>query len=50
MFEKIKKWYKQGLWSEQMVRNAFEKRVITKEQMNEILGIIEEVEAPEVEE
>ena len=38
MFEKIKKWYKQGLWNEQMVRNAFEKSVITEEQMNEILG------------
>lgn len=50
MFEKIKKWHKQGLWSEQMVRNAFEKHVITKEQMNEILGIVEEIEVPEVEE
>lgn len=53
MFEKIKKWYKQGLWSEQMVRNAFDKNVLTEEQMNEILGIIEEEvvepEIPEVE-
>lgn len=38
MFEKIKKWYKQGLWNEQMVRNAFNKNVLTEEQMNEILG------------
>ena len=37
MFEKIKKWYKQGLWSEQMVMNAFSKDVITEEQLNEIL-------------
>ena len=38
MFEKIKKWYKQGLWSKQMVRNAFDKHVLTEEQMNEILS------------
>lgn len=37
MFEKIKKWYKQGLWNETMVRNAFDKKVITEEQLNEIL-------------
>lgn len=37
MYEKIKKWYKQGLWNETMVRNAFTKGVITEEQLNEIL-------------
>ena len=37
MFEKIKKWYKQGLWTEQMVLNAFYKGVLTEEQTNEIL-------------
>lgn len=37
MFEKIKKWYKQGLWTEQMVQNAFSKGVITEEQLNNIL-------------
>jgi hypothetical protein len=37
MFEKIKKWYKQGLWNENMVRNALNKGVITEEQLNEIL-------------
>jgi hypothetical protein len=39
MFEKIKKWFKQGLWTEVMVRNAFNKDVITKNQMNEILSL-----------
>jgi hypothetical protein len=38
MFEKIKKWYKQGLWTEVMVRNAYIKDVITEEQMAEILA------------
>lgn len=38
MFEKIKKWYKQGLWNETMVRNALNKGVITEEQLNEILA------------
>ena len=37
MYEKIKKWYKQGLWTEKMVRNAVEKGVLTEEQANEIL-------------
>ena len=38
MYDKILKWYKQGLWSESMVRNAFAKKVITEEQMNRILN------------
>lgn len=38
MFEKIKKWYTQGLWTETMVRNAFLKGVITDEQLKEILS------------
>ena len=42
MFEKIKKWYKQGLWNEQMILNAFAKGVITEEQLNEILSVKEE--------
>lgn len=37
MFEKIKKWYKQGLWTESMVRNALNKGVITEDQLKEIL-------------
>lgn len=38
MFERIKKWYKQGLWSEAMVRNAVLKHVITAEEAEEILA------------
>lgn len=37
MFEKIKKWYKQGLWTAEMVWNAVEKAVITEKQYNEIV-------------
>lgn len=37
MFEKIKKWYKQGLWSESMVHNALEKSILNEEQVYEIL-------------
>ena len=40
MFEKIKKWYKQGLWSEQMVLNAVEKGVITQEQYAEVIAVL----------
>ena len=38
MYEKIKKWYEQKLWSEQMVKNAVEKGVLTYEQFKEIVG------------
>lgn len=37
MFEKIKKWYKQGLWTAEMVRNAVTKSVITEEQFRKII-------------
>ena len=37
MYEKIKKWYKQGLWTAVMVQNACAKGVITAEQTSEIL-------------
>ena len=39
MFERIKKYYTLGLWTEEMVQNAVLKNVITQEQANEILGI-----------
>lgn len=39
MKEKITKWYKQGLWTEAMVRNAVDKGIITKEQYTEITGL-----------
>ena len=38
MKEKIAKWYKQGLWTAEMVQTAADKGVITKEQAAEILG------------
>ena len=40
MFEKIKKWYIQGLWTEVMVRNAVNKGIITEEQLEEILSYV----------
>lgn len=36
MYEKIAKWYKQGLWSAKMVDDAVAKGVITKTQANKI--------------
>ena len=41
MYEKIKKWYKQGLWTENMVRNAIIKNILTESQANEILSDVE---------
>ena len=38
MFEKIKKFYRLGLWTESMVNNAVEKNIITQEEANEILA------------
>ena len=38
MREKIAKWYAQGLWSVQMVKNAVEKGVITEQEYKEIVG------------
>lgn len=38
MKEKIKKWYKQGLWDADMVQNAVEKGILTTEEAAEILG------------
>ena len=39
MYERIKKWYKMGLWTEVMVQDAVEKKVITAEQAKEITSI-----------
>ena len=36
MFEKIKKYYEEGLWSEEWVRNA-EGKWLTEEEVEEIL-------------
>ncbi len=38
MFEKIKEWYRLGLWDERRVREAVAKNVITPEQFKEITG------------
>lgn len=38
MKEKITKWYKQGLWSADMVANAVVKGIITAEGYKEITG------------
>ena len=38
MKEKISKWYKQGLWTAEMVANAVEKGIITAERYAEITG------------
>lgn len=38
MKERIVKWYKQGLWSAEMVRNAVTKGVITEEDYAAIVG------------
>ena len=38
MFEKIKKWYSQGLWTADMVQNAAIKGVLTEEQAADVLS------------
>lgn len=38
MMEKIKKWYEQGLWTAEMVRNAVIKGKLTEDEYREIVG------------
>ena len=38
MKEKIAKWYKQGLWTKTMVKNAVKKGALTAEDYAEITG------------
>lgn len=38
MKEKIKKWYEQGLWTAEMVRNAVIKGKLTEDEYQEIVG------------
>lgn len=38
MKNKIEKWYKQGLWSAEMVQNAVEKGILTADEAAEILN------------
>ena len=40
MKQKIAKWYKQGLWTVEMVRNAVVKGIITEEDYFHIIGEI----------
>ena len=37
MFEKIKKWYLFGLWTDDMVWNAVKKDILTEAEASEIL-------------
>lgn len=41
MKEKIARWYAQGLWTAAMVRNAVIKKILTKDEAAEILGLHE---------
>ena len=38
MKEKIKRWYGQGLWTAEMVRNAVIKGKLTEDEYREIVG------------
>ena len=38
MFDRIQRWYNQGLWDIEKVKDAVRKGVITKEQYKEITG------------
>lgn len=39
MKNKIAKWYRQGLWTAEMVQNAVDKGIITAEDYAEIVGV-----------
>ena len=38
MYEKVKRWYELGLWSEQRVKNAVQKGAISAEEYEAITG------------
>ena len=40
-FDKIKRYYNMGIYKEKHIKIFYQKKVITKEQHNEILGITE---------
>lgn len=42
MKKKIEKWYKQGLWSAEMVANAVKKGILTAADYEEITGEVYE--------
>lgn len=39
MKDKIAKWYKQGLWTDEMVQNAVDKGILKPEEAAEILNV-----------
>lgn len=39
MYEKIKKWFKQGLWTEQMVMEAVKRNIITQAEYEELVSM-----------
>lgn len=39
MFEKIKRWYIMGLWTEAMVKSAHKKGIISQEQYDSIISL-----------
>lgn len=41
MKEKIEKWYKQGLWTKSMVKDAVDKGIITSEDYDRVTGAID---------
>lgn len=38
MFNKIQKWYNQGLWTAEMVQQAYTKGVLTSGELSQILN------------
>ena len=38
MYEKIKRWYQQGLWDEEKIQNAVKKSSLTTEEAAKILA------------
>ena len=36
--EKVRRWYERGIWTERMVRDAYDKGRITADELAEILG------------
>lgn len=39
MFEKLLKWYKMGLWTQEQIEEAHKKGIIDLKQLNEILNV-----------
>lgn len=39
MYEKIKKWYRQGLWTAEMVRDAVDRGILTEDEYKTIVEV-----------